>query len=50
MVIYFDLDDTLYRLYDPFYKAIKKYFMKILIYMLYGNEVESIVMKFTQNI
>ena len=24
MVIYFDLDDTLYRLYDPFYKAYQK--------------------------
>ena len=46
MVIYFDLDDTLYRLYDPFYKA----YQKVLIYMLYGNKVESIVMKFTQNI
>ncbi len=33
-----------------FIKLIKKYFMKILIYMLYGNKVESIVMKFTQNI
>ena len=26
MVIYFDLDDTLYRLYDPFYKAYQKVF------------------------
>ncbi len=46
MVIYFDLDDTLYRLYDPFYKAYQKVFHEDLdIY-----KVESIVMKFTQNI
>ena len=49
MVIYFDLDDTLYRLYDPFYKAYQKVFHEDLD-MLYGNKVESIVMKFTQNI
>ena len=50
MVIYFDLDDTLYRLYDPFYKAYQKVFHEDLdIYALW-KQVESIVMKFTQNI
>ena len=50
MVIYFDLDDTLYRLYDPFYKAYQKVFHEDLdIYALwkqsriYSNEI-------TQNI
>ena len=46
MVIYFDLDDTLYRLYDPFYKAYQKVFHEDLdIYALWKQ-----VMKFTQNI
>ena len=46
MVIYFDLDDTLYRLYDPFYKAYQKVFHEDLdIYALwkqsriYSNEI-----------
>lgn len=46
MKIYFDLDDTLYRLYDPFYKAYQEVFLKeIDIYQLwkksriYNNEI-----------
>ena len=46
MVIYFDLDDTLYRLYHPFYKAYQKVFHEDLdIYALwkqsriYSNEI-----------
>ena len=49
MVIYFDLDDTLYRLYDPFYKAYQKVFHEDLdIYALwkqsriYSNEIYKI--------
>jgi len=48
MKIYFDLDDTLYRLYDPFYKAYKKIFLEdIDVYQLwkqsriYNNEIYS---------
>mgnify|MGYP004603005265 CR=1 FL=1 len=48
MKIYFDLDDTLYRLYDPFYKAYQEVFLKeIDIYQLwkksriYNNEIYS---------
>lgn len=46
MKIYFDLDDTLYRLYDPFYKAYKKVFLEdVDVYQLwkqsriYNNEI-----------
>ena len=46
MIIYFDLDDTIYRLYDPFYKAYQKVFHEDLdIYALwkqsriYSNEI-----------
>lgn len=46
MIIYFDLDDTLYRLYDPFYKTYQKVFHEDLdIYALwkqsriYNNEI-----------
>ncbi len=46
MKTYFDLDDTLYRLYDPFYKAYQEVFLKeIDIYQLwkksriYNNEI-----------
>ena len=41
MVIYFDLDDTLYRLYDPFYKAYQKVFHEDLdIYALWKQRSE----------
>lgn len=50
MKIYFDLDDTLYRLYDPFYKAYQEVFLKeIDIYQLW-KKVEFITMKFIPNI
>ena len=46
MKIYFDLDDTIYRLYDPFYKAYQEVFLHdIDIYQLwkrsriYNNEI-----------
>ena len=41
MVIYFDLDDTLYRLYDPFYKAYQKVFHEDLdIYALWKQALD----------
>lgn len=46
MIIYFDLDDTIYRLYDPFYEAYQKVFQDDLdVYALwkqsriYNNEI-----------